>query len=284
MSAIWGSSFIAIKIAVQETNPATIASLRLIIGAFFLYIYFKFNNYKFSFSTNELLLILIIGLIGNFIPFFLISWSEQFIQSNTAGLLLSVAPLFTLVFSHYFTNDDRFSLRKFISIIVGLIGVFFIFDINILLNYSENKFQDYLPKIAIIISAFGYVISAILAYNLKNINTVSLTTSVTIGAAIISLPFLLYSEINSYSININSLIPIIYLGLFPTAIAFLLRFYLISKAGPIFLSYVAYLIPVFAIIWGYIFLNEKISISIGIGVLLILIGVFISQKANVRNN
>ena len=68
------------------------------------------------------------------------------------------------------------------------------------------------------------------------------------------------------------------MGLFPTAIAFQLRFYIISKAGPVFLSYVAYLIPIFAIIWGYIFLNEKINFEIMIGVIFVLCGVFISQK------
>ena len=74
------------------------------------------------------------------------------------------------------------------------------------------------------------------------------------------------------------IITIIYLGLFPTAIAFQLRFHIISKAGPIFLSYVAYLIPAFGILWGYIFLKETITFSIAVGLVLILIGVFISQK------
>ena len=90
---------------------------------------------------------------------------------------------------------------------------------------------------------------------------------------------MIYAEVNYPSkINYNSIIAIVYLGLFPTAIAFQLRFHIISKAGPIFLSYVAYLIPVFAIIWGYIFLKEKINLEIIFGVVLILFGVFISQK------
>tara|TARA_B100001758_G_C18162676_1_gene480010 strand:- start:393 stop:662 length:270 start_codon:yes stop_codon:yes gene_type:complete len=74
------------------------------------------------------------------------------------------------------------------------------------------------------------------------------------------------------------MISLFYLGAFPTALAFLIRFHIIAKAGPIFLSYVAYLIPVFAILWGYIFLNEKINSSTLVGVILILLGVFISQK------
>ena len=269
----------------DNTNPVTVASLRLVIAAIFLYSYYKLTNYKSKLQTKTLILIFFIGLIGNFIPFFLISWSEQYIQSNTAGLLLSVAPIFALIFSHFLTKDDRFSFRKFISIVIGLIGVLFIIDFDTLTNISSQNSGNIIPKIAVIVAALGYVISSILAYNLKNVSTIELATFVTINAAIISLPFLFFSELNNPSLlSFNTFLPIIYLGLFPTAIAYVLRFYIISKAGPIFLSYVAYLIPIFAIFWGYIFLKETIALSTGIGVMFVLIGVFISNKTNVQNN
>ena len=131
------------------------------------------------------------------------------------------------------------------------------------------------------------MISNIIAYNkLKDMNTVSITTFATLFGAIVSIPFMLYfdlSNLTSVKINLSSILAIIYLGLFPTAIAFQLRFHIISKAGPIFLSYVAYLIPVFAIIWGYIILNEKINLDIMFGVVLVLFGVFISQKKSSKN-
>ena len=220
-----------------------------------------------------------IGIIGNFIPFLLISWSEQYIQSNTAGLLLSVGPIFTLILSHFLTKDDKFTFLKLISIIIGLAGALFIIGFDTILNLTSGESKNLIPKISIIIAALGYVISSIIAYNIKNVDTISLTTFVTLSAAIISIPFMIYGEISYPSkINYNSIIAIIYLGFFPTAIAFQLRFHIISKAGPIFLSYVAYLIPVFAIIWGYIFLKEKINLEIMFGVVLILLGVFISQK------
>ena len=249
------------------------------IGGLFLYSFCLIKRYKFILSKKNIFLIIFIGLIGNFIPFFLISWSEQYIQSNTAGLLLSVGPIFTLLLSHYFTKDDRFTLLRFISIIIGSIGVLFIIGFDTLENLTSNIQQILIPKIAIIFAALGYVISSIIAYNLKEINTMTLTTLVTISAALISVPFMIYIEIYSPSaFNTKSFLSIIYLGLFPTAVAFQLRFHIISKAGPIFLSYVAYLIPAFAILWGYIFLDEKINLDTFIGVILILIGVFISQK------
>ena len=285
LSSIWGSAFFAIKISVESMNPVTVASLRLIIGALFLYTYYKLKGNNEKISLNTLSIIFLIGLIGNFIPFFLISWSEQFIQSNTAGLLLSIAPILTLIFSHFFTRDDKFTYRKFLSILIGLAGTIFIIGIDSIFYFSNNNSQNLIPKLAIIIAAFGYVISAILAYNLKNISTLTITTYVTIFAALISLPFMIVVEIfNTSTIQLKSIASLIYLGIFPTAIAFVLRFYIISRAGPIFLSYVAYLIPVFAIFWGYIFLKETISFQTGIGVLFVLIGVFISKKTNVQNS
>ncbi len=279
LSAIWGSAFIAIKISVEKIHPISVASLRLIIGAIVLFIYFKYKKLQFNLSNRILILILFIGLIGNFIPFALISWSEIYIQSNTAGLLLSVAPIFALILSHFLTKDDKFSFLKLTSISIGLFGVLLIIGFDPLNNFYSNSSKNLIPKIAIIISALGYVVSSILAYNLKKIDTVTLTTAVTISAAVISIPFLIFIELNSYSsFSFSSILPLIYLGVFPTAIAFLIRFYIISEAGPIFLSYVAYLIPAFAIIWGFIFLKETINLNTFIGVILVLLGVFISQK------
>ena len=185
--------------------------------------------------------------------------------------------------SHFLTKDDKFNLLKLISVLIGFVGALFIIGFDTILNLSSGESKNLIPKISIIMAALGYVISSIIAYNIKNVDTISLTTFVTFSAAIISIPFMIYAEMSYPSkINYNSIIAIVYLGIFPTAIAFQLRFYIISKAGPIFLSYVAYLIPVFAIIWGYIFLKEKINLEIMFGVVLILFGVFISQKKSLK--
>ncbi|PPR45289.1 MAG: hypothetical protein CFH16_00986 [Alphaproteobacteria bacterium MarineAlpha5_Bin6] len=277
LSAIWGSAFFAIKISVQHFHPISVASFRLIIGALLLFLFFSYKKYSFNFFKNNFVVIFTIGLIGNFIPFFLISWSEQYIKSNTAGLLLSVGPIFTLILSHFMTHDEKFSALKLISILIGFLGVLFIIGFDSF-SINLNNLSNLIPKIAIIVAALGYVISSILAYNLKKVNIIELTTFATISAAVISIPFMLFYEINSPSkFEFNSLIPIIYLGLFPTAIAFIIRFHIISKAGPVFLSYVAYLIPAFAILFGYIILNEEINLSSLIGIILILLGVYFGQ-------
>ena len=124
--------------------------------------------------------------------------------------------------------------------------------------------------------------SNILAYEkLHNLDSFSITTFATTFGAIFSLPFLLFDfTLNNYNIkfNSNSIYAIIYLGIFPTAIAFQFRYYITKTSGPIFLSYVAYLIPAFAVLWGYIILSEKITLNSVIGIFLILLGVYLGQN------
>lgn len=279
LSAIWGSSFFAIKISVETINPISLASGRLIIAALVLYTYYKIKKFKFLFNFNNILIIFLIGFLGNFIPFFLISWSEQYIQSNTAGLLMSVAPIFALILSHFMTKDDKFSFDKLFAIMIGFIGILFIFGFDSLFGIFKNNLHLVLPKIAVVLAVLGYVLSSVLAYNIKKIEVTTLTTFVTISAAITSLPFMLYVELNNPSVpSSNSLICLAYLGLFPTAIAFMLRFYIISKAGPTYLSYVSYLIPGFAIFWGFVFLDEKIDIYVFFGLCCILFSIYLCQK------
>jgi len=282
LSAIWGSAFFAIKVGLNDFSPIGVASLRLIIASIFLLFLFYSQNKKIIFTKEIIFLLIIIGIIGNFIPFYLISWAEQFIPSSTAGMLMAIGPIITLIMSHFLTKNEKFSLMKLISIIIGLIGVFFVFNINSLNNILNNSSIDILAKLLVILAAFGYMLSNIIAYEkLNDIDSFSITTFATTFGAIFSLPFFVYDlSINNfnYDFEINSIYAIIYLGIFPTAIAFQFRYYITKTSGPVFLSYVAYLIPVFAVIWGYILLSEKIGLQSLIGIFLILLGVYIGQN------
>ena len=280
LSAIWGSAFIAIKVSLEYFSPVSVASYRLIIASIFLLIFYIIGQYKTSLSKKDLLMLIFVGVVCNFLPFYLISWSEQFIQSSTAGILMGIGPILTLVLSHFFTRDDKINFVKFISIIIGFIGVLFIFEIDSLFAIQSSNSIQLISKFLIIIAALGYMISNIVAYNtLKHIDSFSITFFATIFGALISIPFLIFSEISQPSyFSVKSILPLIYLGIFPTALAFQLRYYITKTSGPVFLSYVAYLIPIFALIWGFILLSEKIYLSSIVGITLILIGVYIGRK------
>ena len=282
LSAIWGSAFFAIKICLNSFSPIGVASLRLIIASIFLLFFFYIQKKKIIFTKRILFLLIIIGIIGNFIPFFLISWAEQFIASSTAGMLMAIGPIITLLMSHFLTKNDKFTFIKFSSIMVGFIGVLFIFNFYNFNNLLTNNYIDLVAKILVIFAAFGYMFSNILAYEkLNKIDSFTITTFATTFGAIFSIPFFIFEiSINNYFLNVdlNSIYALIYLGIFPTAIAFQFRYYITKTSGPVFLSYVAYLIPVFAVLWGYILLSEKIGISSLIGIFLILFGVYLGQN------
>lgn len=280
LSAIWGSAFIAIKVSLNYFSPVSVASYRLIVASIFLLIFYIIGKYKTSLNRTDLIMLLFVGVVGNFLPFYLISWSEQHIQSSTAGILMGVGPILTLILSHFFTKDDRFTYSKLISISIGFIGVLFIFEIDTLFNFGTANSLQLFSKFLIIIAALGYMISNIVAYNtLKHIDSFSITFFATLFGALVSVPFLLYSEtIQPSYINFNALLPILYLGIFPTALAFQLRYHITKTSGPVFLSYVAYLIPIFALIWGFVLLSEEIYLNSIIGITLILFGVYIGKK------
>ena len=226
------------------------------------------------------MMLFFVGVVGNFLPFYLISWAEQHIQSSTAGILMGVGPMLTLILSHFFTKDDRFTIPKLISICIGFVGVLFIFEIDSFFNVNSSNSIQLLSKLLIILAALGYMISNIVAYNtLKHIDSFSITFFATFFGALVSVPFLIASEISYPSlISFESVLPILYLGFFPTAIAFQLRYHITKTSGPVFLSYVAYLIPIFAIIWGYLLLSENINYTSIIGIILILFGVYVGRK------
>lgn len=282
LSAIWGSAFFAIKICLNSFTPTSVASLRLIIASLFLLIFFYFQRKKIIFTKEILFFLIIIGIIGNFIPFFLISWAEQYIPSSTAGMLMAIGPIITLIMSHFLTKNEKFSIMKFISIIVGFVGVLFIFNFNSINNLINYNSLDLIAKTLVVLAAFGYMFSNILAYEkLSHIDSFTITTFATTFGALVSIPFFIIDlNYNNFyfKLDYNSIYAIIYLGIFPTAIAFQFRYYITKTSGPVFLSYVAYLIPAFAVLWGYLLLSEKIGLNSLIGILLILIGVYLGQN------
>ena len=282
LSAIWGSAFFAIKVGLNGFSPTSVASLRLFIASIFLLLFFYIQNKKIVFTKQSIFLLFLIGVIGNFVPFFLISWAEQYIPSSTAGMLMAIGPIITLLMSHFLTKNEKFTFIKFISIFVGFIGVIFIFNISSFDSLLDYNFLDIFAKILVILAAFGYMFSNIVAYEkLNHIDSFTITTFATTFGAIFAIPFFLIDvsyNFNNFNLNYNSIFAVIYLGIFPTAIAFQFRYYITKTSGPVFLSYVAYLIPAFAVIWGYILLSEKIGFNSLIGILLILFGVYLGQN------
>ena len=276
LSLIWASAFFNIKIATESFGPITIAFLRVFFGSIpvlILCFYKKINIEAFS---KDWYWFMLIGLINLVIPFFLIAYGVKSVQSNLAAILMSTTPLSSTILGHFYTNDERFNFVKTIGILIGFAGIVYLFSDNILID--KNNF---LSAILILLGSTCYVIGGVLTLKISKKRNENVTGSILIWATLILLPLTCIIELPSQKIpSLNSSVSVIYLGVVPTGIAWLLRFRILKKNGLIFQSQVSYLIPIFGIILGYVFLKELITYKVLISLIAVVIGIYFVRKAD----
>ena len=276
LSLIWASAFFNIKIATESFGPITIAFLRVFFGSIpvlILCFYKKINIEAFS---KDWYWFMLIGLINLVIPFFLIAYGVKSVQSNLAAILMSTTPLSSTILGHFYTNDEKFNFVKTIGILIGFAGIVYLFSDNILID--KNNF---LSAILILLGSTCYVIGGVLTLKISKKRNENVTGSILIWATLILLPLTCIIELPSQKIpSLNSSVSVIYLGVVPTGIAWLLRFRILKKNGLIFQSQVSYLIPIFGIILGYVFLKELITYKVLISLIAVVIGIYFVRKAD----
>ena len=276
---LWGSAFMMMKVAVDEVAPLTVATGRVLIGAIALLSYSLLCGRKFPRDTYTWILLLVIGVFGNGLPFFLITWSEQVIDSGMAALLMSTGPIFALIFAHVFTTDDKFTWYKLVGMALGFLGVVIVIGVDIFQGLGENL----LPQLAAVIAALSYVVTGVVIRKIENMKSDMLVACSLLSVAIIMVPMSLLIDQpwtlwrDDDSPSSTALAAILYLGIVPTAFAFYLRAKIMVTVGYTFFSMAGYLVPIFGVIFGAVFLNEVIKIQVLIALALVLCGVGIAQ-------
>jgi len=275
LGALWGSSFGAIKIALYGVSPLTVMSVRIILAGAALLILTLIRSTPFPRGFQNWNKILWMALFGVLIPFFLVPWGQQKIDSSLAAIIMSINPFFALILGHYFSEDENFNKRQFFAMLLGFSGVFLVFNENA--DFSTNG--NFWGQGAVILAGIGYTISGVIAARLRGISADSVSASVFIVASLIALPlWLIYDSPWNLQLEQDSIFALTHLGLVSTGIAFLMRYYVILRAGAVFFSYVAFLIPMFGIFFGVIFLDETVSVNTMVAVVLILSGVYFGRK------
>ena len=274
LSLIWASAFFNIKIATYSFGPVTIAFLRVLFGAIPVLMLCYFKKIKIEAFSKDWHWFAMIGLINLVAPFFLIAYGVKSVQSNLAAILMSTTPLSSTILAHFYTNNEKFNLVKTIGILIGFSGIIFLFSDNILID--EN---NVVSALLILLGSTCYVIGGVLTLRIGKKKNENVTGSILIWAIIILLPLTFFVEQPLQKIpRTDSLISVIYLGIVPTGIAWLLRFRILTTNGLIFQSQVSYLIPIFGTILGYIFLKELITLKVIISLFAVCIGIYFVKK------
>ena len=276
LALIWASAFFNIKIATYSFGPITIAFLRVFFGAIPLLIICFYRKIKIEAFSKDWSWFAAIGFINLVLPFFLIAYGIQNVQSNLAAILMASTPLSATILSHFFTKNEKINLLKSIGILLGFSGILFLFTDKILFN--ENNIWS---ALIILLASTFYVVGGVLTLKISNKSNENVTTSILIWATIFLLPLALFFEKPwNLSPRLDSTISLIYLGIFATGIAWLLRFHILKNNGLVFQAQVAYLIPIFGVILGFLFLQEEITSKVIISLIAIIIGIYIVKKGS----
>ena len=276
LALIWASAFFNIKIATYSYGPLTIAFLRIFFGAIPVILLCYFKKIKIEAFSKDWYWFASIGVINLVIPFFLIAYGVQKVQSNLAAILMASTPLTAAAMAHFFTKNEKINLIKSSGILIGFSGIIFLFSDNILIS-KEN----FLSAILILIGSTFYVIGGLLTLKISGKRNENVTASILIWGTIVLMPISLFIEQPwTFTPRIDSTISLIYLGVFSTGVAWLLRFYILKHNGLVFQSQVAYLIPIFGVILGFLILNEEITPKVIISLIAVIIGIYIVKKGS----
>jgi len=276
LALIWASAFFNIKVATYSYGPLTIAFLRVFFGAIPVILLCHFNKIKIEAFSKDWYWFASIGIINLVIPFFLIAYGVQKVQSNLAAILMASTPLTASVLAHFFTKNEKISFIKSLGIFIGFSGIVFLFSDSILIN-ENNFFSAFL----ILFGSCFYVVGGLLTLKISNKKNENVTASILIWGTIVLLPVSLFVEQPwNLSPRLDSTISLVYLGIFSTGIAWLLRFYILKNNGLVFQAQVAYLIPIFGVILGFLILNEEITPKVIISLIAVIVGIYIVQKGS----
>ena len=290
LALIWSSAFFNIKIATYSYGPVMISFLRIFFGAIPVVALCLYKKIKIEAFSKDWYWFAAIGMINLVIPFFLIAYGIQKVQSNLAAILMATTPLSATVLAHFFTTNEKINFIKIIGVLVGFSGIAFLFSDNILIN--ENNF---ISAVLILAGSTFYVIGGLLTLKVSNKENENVTSSILIWATIFILPIslilsyfnpseaLMFKQDLHLSHRLDSTLSVIYLGTIPTGIAWLIRFKILKNNGLVFQAQVAYLIPIFGVILGYIFLNELITSKVLIALIAIILGIYLVKRSSIQN-
>jgi len=276
LSLIWASSFGAIKIAVPMVGPVFIVTARCLIGGvLMLTVSLLVRKASWPRGIGAWFWLVMTGLISTATPFYLIAFAEQQISSGMTAILMTIGPIISIILAHAATDDEKLSRSKVLGIGLGFCATIY------LLRGGMTGFDSVgiVYPLAAMGAACCYAIGGLMAKRMVDVSAEVIATIVLLSSGIFALPFAVEGGLPAVaSLPFDVIAALMWLGLFPSGLAFYLRYFLIKRAGYSFVSYVGYLIPVFAVLIGLVLLNEQISLETMLAMAVILLGLMLTRS------
>ena len=280
--AMWGSSFMFNKLGIASVPPLTLVAARLAIGALTLLIVLYAKGMRLPPAGPIWIAYAVLGIVGNALPFFLITWGQQVVDSALAGILMAAMPLATLVLAHFLILGERMTPARVAGFVLGFLGIVLLMEGAALASVGGAALQI-ISQLYILCGALCYSANSVMARLLIRSDFLSAAAGTLLVSAVLVVPIALVFDapwrLQPSAVSIGA---IVWLGAGPTAVATILYFRLISAAGPTFMSLVNYLSPAVAVFLGVTLLDEHPGVNAYAGLALILSGIALSQLRSRR--
>jgi len=281
LGMIWGASFLGIFLALNSFGPISIAAIRVSMAAVIILVIsvalgYGLPGFKTANGRKTWLHCLGMALFSNAVPFALLGWGQLNVSSGFAGITMAVVPLLVLPLSHFLVPGAAMTRKKLLGFLVGFTGVVVLVGPTQILQSGGSDIEN-LARMACIAASLSYAVGSIITRLTPERPVLAFSAAALILAAIILVPAALIFESIPTDISAKSLAGVIYLGIFPTALATLLLVHIVKVAGPPFLSLANYQVPIWAVLFGALALNETIPGQTIYALGMILLGLAISQ-------
>ena len=276
LSFLWGGSFFLIGVVVAELPPLTIVTLRVGVAALTLWAVLLIGGYEIPKSFKLWRAFFMLGLLNNVIPFALIVWGQNHIGAGLASIINATTPLFTILIAGAFLADEHMSPQKVVGVVVGLFGVAVLIGGEPLADIGLDMSLQTLAQLAIMGAAISYGCASVFGRRFKALGISPFSTAVgqVTAATIILLPvtFLVERPDQLANPSLQTWLAILCLGVFCTALGYILFFKILSSSGATNVVLVTFLVPITASFLGWLILNEQLHSRYFIGMALIGLG------------
>ncbi len=276
LSLIWSSTWLVIKIGLDVVPPFLAAGWRFLAAFIVLLIYFYKLKLIFPRDFKSHLFFIAFAMLNFTGGYAAVYWGEQYVNSGLASVLFSVMPFYVILFSLKFLPSEELTIKKALGVVVGFIGVAVIFSDQL---HFEHPMAPYAMFALIISPAFSAAGSVSAKVARQKYHTVTLMTLPLLYTSVsFFILHFIFEKNMSVTYDMKAILSILYLGVFGTSIAFLLYFRMLKRASVVLMSLVTYTAPPLALIWGWLILDEHISASLFIGMLIIFSGIALTAK------
>jgi drug/metabolite transporter (DMT)-like permease len=274
LSAIWGSSYMFIKVGVRDFSPAAMVELRLLLAGLVL-VSFAAARRGVRDVRQALAPGAFVGVVGMALPFLLISWGETHVDSGVAAIANSTVPIFVAVLALRFAASERASGLRLVGLAVGLAGVGVVAGVH-----PAGGWWAVAGALAVVVASLCYAVSSLYIQRSLVVGGLELATASVLWGAVAMLPFALARLPDS--VGWKPLASVAVLGVVGTGLAQLIVNQLIGEHGPARTMLVNYLLPGFALLYGATILGEALTGAKVAGLALILAGVTLASGLVVR--